>query len=216
MPYLFIYSVILWLSYPGVIPATPNSITTDFPVLQDTDTTMVDLEKMDETLILDVKYATKDNFTGKVLYPCPKAYLRRPAAKALIEAQRKFKAKGYRIKIFDAYRPISVQWRLWEMYGDPNYVADPRKGSMHNRGAAVDITLVDRFGKELDMGTNYDFFGVKAHTDYPDLPQHIRANRWLLKSIMRDVGYATIKTEWWHFAYTRQKFNISNLEFECP
>lgn len=180
------------------------------------DTSMVDVLSLDKTLILDVKYATSDNFTGKVLYPCARCYLRKPVAQALVKAHQKFKAKGFKIKIFDAYRPISVQWKLWNMYGNPDYVADPRKGSMHNRGAAIDLTLVDKQGNELDMGTPYDFFGEKAHTDFPDLPQQVKTNRYLLKSVMRSTGFSTIKTEWWHFVYLGQSFNISDLQFRCP
>lgn len=179
------------------------------------DTTLVNIHTLDKTILLDIKYATKDNFTKKVLYPCAKAYLRKKVALALVAAHQKFKAKGFRIKIYDAYRPLAVQWKLWEMYGNPDYVADPRKGSMHNRGAAVDLTLVDKNGNELAMGTPFDFFGVEAHTDNQNLPQQVRANRYLLKSVLRSVGFSEIKTEWWHFAYIKQNFNLSDMPFDC-
>lgn len=202
----------------GLKPFYPQN---DYPVSSEhnfeilADTSLVELSRLDPTLILDIRYATANNFTGKVLYECPKAYLRKPVALALVAAHKKLKAKGFRIKIWDAYRPLSVQWKLWEMYKDPNYVADPRKGSMHNRGAALDLTLVDKNGKELDMGTEYDYFGERAHTLYKDLPYKIRANRYLLKSVMREVGFSEIKTEWWHYAYVKQSFNLLNQEFEC-
>lgn len=179
------------------------------------DTAMVNVLDLDKSLVLDLKYATSYNFTKKVLYPCAKCYLRKPVAQALVKANQKFKTKGFKIKIFDAYRPISVQWKLWNMYANPDYVADPRKGSMHNRGAAIDLTLVDQQGNELDMGTPFDFFGEKAHTDYQNLPQKVRANRYLLKSVLQSYGFATIKTEWWHFVYLNQSFNISDFAFEC-
>lgn len=179
------------------------------------DTSLVDLQQLDPTLVLDIKYATTDNFTKQRLYPCAKAYLRKPAALALIKAHKLLKAKGYRIKIFDAYRPLAVQWRLWNMYQNPDYVADPRKGSMHNRGLAIDLTLVDKHGKELDMGTPFDYFGERAHSDYRKLPQQVLANRYLLKSVLKKVGFQGISTEWWHFSYRSGNFGLLDVPFEC-
>ncbi len=179
------------------------------------DTSLVDLQQFDPSLILDLKYATKDNFTGQKLYPCAKAYLRKPAALALLQANKLFKAKGYRIKIYDAYRPLAVQWKLWEMYKDPNYVADPRKGSMHNRGVAIDLTLIDKNGKELAMGTPFDYFGERAHSNYSNLPKHILANRYLLKSVMEKAGFQGINTEWWHFSYRSGHFGLLDVPFDC-
>lgn len=179
------------------------------------DTALIDITTLDKSIRLDIRYATPNNFTQKVLYPCAKAYLRKPVALALVAAQKKFKAKGFSLKIYDAYRPLAVQWKLWEMYGNPDYVADPRKGSMHNRGAAVDVTLVNKKGQELDMGTPFDFFGEKAHTDYKNLPKKVLSNRYLLKSVLKSVGFSEIKTEWWHYSYTLQNFAISDMPFEC-
>jgi D-alanyl-D-alanine dipeptidase len=101
------------------------------------------------------------------------------------------------------------------MYENPDYVADPRKGSMHNRGAAVDLTLVDKSGKELDMGTEFDFFGEKAHHAYTQFPKQVLANRELLKTGMRLAGFSEIKTEWWHYSYTSEPFNLSDMPFDC-
>jgi zinc D-Ala-D-Ala dipeptidase len=207
----FLFLLIGWafINQPSLHTIIPNEAI----ILNDT--TLVDITTLDKSIILDIRYATPNNFTQKVLYPCAKAYLRRPVALALVAAQKKFKAKGFSLKIYDAYRPLAVQWKLWEMYGNPDYVADPRKGSMHNRGAAVDVSLVDKKGQELDMGTPFDFFGEKAHTDYKNLPQKVRANRYLLRSILKSVGFSEIKTEWWHYSYTLQNFTLSDMPFEC-
>jgi D-alanyl-D-alanine dipeptidase len=185
----------------------------EIKVVHDTD--WVELIQLDKSLVLDLRYATINNFTGKKLYPCARAYLRRKVANALVEANKKLKVKGLRIKIWDAYRPLSIQWELWRMYSNPDYVADPRKGSVHNRGAAVDVTLVDAKGKELDMGTPFDFFGPKAHPSYSKLPAKVLNNRKLLKTTLESVGFSGIKTEWWHFSYSKQNFNLSNKSFVC-
>ncbi len=207
--------ILCWSLCLSYFSPTSLSLSSSASKIDLTDTTLVDVLRLDPSLILDMKYATADNFTGKILYPCAKCYLRKPAAMALVEAHKKLKAKGFKIKIFDAYRPLSVQWKLWEMYKDPNYVADPRKGSMHNRGVAIDLTLVDKRGNELDMGTPFDYFGEKAHTDYQQLSRQIRHNRYLLKSVMREVGFKEIRTEWWHFSYLQKSFNLLDIPFEC-
>ncbi|MCS7018477.1 MAG: M15 family metallopeptidase [Cytophagales bacterium] len=177
------------------------------------DTSWVELLKLDSTFVLDVKYATQNNFTGEVLYDCGKVFLRRKVAEDLVQAHQTVKAQGYRMKIFDGYRPLSVQWRMWQKTPNKNYVADPRKGSMHNRGCAVDLTLVDASGKELDMGTPYDFFGKEAHLDYPHNRQ-VQENRKILQNAMKKHNFRTIKTEWWHFSH-RNLYPISNFPLPC-
>ncbi len=216
MYFLLISLCNLWIS-SGCLSLKQKPILHAHSPIQNTlaDTSLVELKSLDPTLLIDMRYATSNNFTGKILYPCAKAYLRKPAALALISAHQKFKNKGFRIKIFDAYRPLSVQWKLWNMYKDPNYVADPRKGSMHNRAVAIDLTLVDKNGKELDMGTDFDYFGERAHPDYQDLPRQVRANRYLLKSVLKEFGFLGIRTEWWHFSYQKQPFNLLNSPFQC-
>jgi zinc D-Ala-D-Ala dipeptidase len=180
-----------------------------YEIARNHDTTMVELLTLDKSFVLDVRYATKDNFTGQVLYPCGRVWLRRKVALDLILAQQQFKAKGYCIKIFDGYRPISVQWKLWKI-APKGYVSHPAKGMrMHNRGAAVDMTLIDATGKELDMGTAYDFLGKAAHLNYPHTKE-VQANRKLLKDIMQSVGFKAISNEWWHFDYHRMKFEVSD------
>ncbi|WP_154656988.1 M15 family metallopeptidase [Hugenholtzia roseola] len=179
------------------------------------DSAFVDLMQIDTTWVLDIRYATEDNFMKKKVYPCPKALLRKVAAEALLQAQKKFLEKGYAIKIHDGYRPLSVQWVLWNSTPHKGYVADPRKGSNHNKGCAIDLTLILReTGEELDMGTPYDFFGKKAHHTYLDFPAEVLANRRLLKSTMESVGFKSISNEWWHYDF-KIKFAVSDFPLPC-
>jgi zinc D-Ala-D-Ala dipeptidase len=162
---------------------------------------IVDLRSIDSTFVLDIRYATKNNFTKKQLYPIAKAKLRREAAESLYAVNRDLKTHGVKLKIYDAYRPLSIQWKLWNAVPNPNFVADPRKGSRHNRGAAVDLTIVDSLGKELEMPTPYDDFSEKASPKYMKLPQNILRNRSLLRDAMMRHGFLPISSEWWHFDF---------------
>jgi D-alanyl-D-alanine dipeptidase len=178
------------------------------------DTTIVYLGSVDSTIVMDVKYATTNNFVGKVLYPTDKVYMRKIVAEKLSEANNYLKQNhNLSIKIFDGYRPLSVQKLMWEILPDPRYVADPSKGSRHNRGAAVDITLIDERGNELEMGTPYDDFTEKAHYDYEDLSDEVKANRKLLRDVMIKFGFEPLETEWWHFDFKGwEKFSILDYE----
>lgn len=182
------------------------------------DSAMVELINYDSSLVLDIRYATENNFMKQKVYPCPKALLRKVAAEALFEAHQKFKEKGYRIKIYDGYRPLSVQWILWNKTTNKNYVANPRKGSNHNKGCAVDMTLVDADGNELNMGTGYDFFGKEAHHTFTDFPkeekEEILKNRKILKTIMESVGFKSISNEWWHYDF-KIKYPVSDIPLPC-
>ncbi len=178
------------------------------------DTSIVPLWSIDSTIVTDVRYATTNNFTGKVLYPTNKVYARKVVAEALSKAHR-YLLKNYnlRIKIFDGYRPLSVQKKMWEIYPDDRYVANPAKGSRHNRGAAVDITIIDSTGTQLDMGTEYDNFTVKAHPSYLSLPKQVLENRKLLSDTMKKYGFHPITSEWWHFDFKGWKrFSILDVE----
>src|SRR6056297_445382 len=168
-------------------------------------------------ILLDLRYATSDNFTGHLIYDCGRCFLRPDAASALKAISKELKLKGYDLKLFDCYRPLAVQWELWEEVPDPNYVADPRKGSMHNRGQAIDVTLVNRkTGKELNMGTDFDFFGPKAyHTSTPELPDEIQENRSILKETMIKYGFYPIRTEWWHYSFRKKTWPIFENKWEC-
>jgi D-alanyl-D-alanine dipeptidase len=175
----------------------------------------VDMQEMSNQIIQDIRYATDNNFTKSTIYDCPACLLRPDAADALIQAQELVAKRSLRIKVFDCYRPRPYQQRLWDKVPDPNYVTPPSKGSMHSRGAAVDMTLIDRDGKELDMGTPYDFFGKEAHTDYTDLPREVLENRQYLRETMEAVGYKGIRTEWWHFSFRKKQYPLSSFVWPC-
>lgn len=180
------------------------------------DTTFVNIKDYSQDFILDLKYATNDNFLKTKVYDCPSCYLRLKTINALIEANKKFQRKGYRIKIFDCYRPLSVQKKMWEIVPNSNYVANPARGSLHNRGGAVDITLVDEDGKELDMGTSFDFFGPESAHDFQDFPKEVLKNRKLLKKIMLRYNFESLDSEWWHYNLVgSRKDKLSNFIWQC-
>jgi len=160
---------------------------------------LVDISELDPTIIIDLKYATSDNFVGKVLYNEKRAVLRRCTAERLVRVQHKLRQQGVGIKIWDAYRPLSVQKEMWKLVPDSRYVANPARGSRHNRGAAVDVTLVDSTGKELTMPTGFDDFTEKAGAYYQDIPAEAKRNRKILQKAMTSEGFLILDSEWWHF-----------------
>lgn len=174
-----------------------------------------DVAALDPSIKLDIRYATADNFTKSKIYDCPRCLLRPDAAKALVKAHKALQRKGFGLKMFDCYRPRPYQQRLWDKVPNPDYVTPPAKGSMHSRGAAVDLTVVDKNGKELDMGTPYDFFGKEAHTDNMNLPAQVLANRRLLRDALEAVGFKGIRTEWWHFSFQGKNYPLSDYVWPC-
>lgn len=162
---------------------------------------LVELQKIIPAIEIESKYATEDNFVKKRMYPSAKCYLIQEAAYALKNAADQFKKLGYTIKVWDGYRPLSVQYVLWQLVPDEKYVADPAKGSKHNRGCAVDLTLLDKNGQELSMGTDFDDFTEKALRSFKNLPQEVLENRNLLQSIMEANHFIGWETEWWHFDF---------------
>lgn len=165
------------------------------------DTTFVRLADYSQGFAYDLRYATENNFLKTQVYECAECYTRAKTAKALIAANEDFKDQGYRILFFDCYRPNSVQYLMWDIVPNPQYVANPVKGSVHNRGGAVDISLQTLDGKPLDMGTDFDFFGKRAYHDNYDLPEQVLQNRKILKETMERHGFRSIRTEWWHYNY---------------
>lgn len=180
------------------------------------DTTFVNLKDYSRDFVYDMKYATPDNFLKAKVYDCDECYLRLKTVEALLEANKEFSGKRYRIKIFDCYRPLAIQKQMWKIVSDPKYVADPAKGSIHNRGGAVDITLVDENGKELDMGTAFDHFGPEASHGFEGISPEAKRNRRLLKRIMKRHGFEPFDSEWWHYNLKgSKKDNISDFAWNC-
>ena len=178
---------------------------------------MTDLINFIPGLKTDLKYATNRNFTKVRLYPLIKTtYLREPAAKALALVQEDLNSRGLAVKIFDAYRPYSVTLKMWDLIKDERYVADPKKGSGHNRGLAIDLTIVDlATGKELNMGTGFDNFSDTAHHDFTNLPAEVINNRTLLKTVMEKHGFKALATEWWHYSFiTEKEFELLDINFK--
>ncbi len=147
----------------------------------------------------DVRYATVNNFTGQVLYPRADCLLRQSVAERLARVQTALESRGLGLLVFDGYRPLSAQEKMWRLVPDPRYVADPSRGSRHNRGAAVDVTLVDARGTPLEMPTDYDDFTEAAHRDYAGGTEASRRHRARLEEAMAAEGFIGLSTEWWHF-----------------
>jgi D-alanyl-D-alanine dipeptidase len=184
-------------------------------VKADSNKEMISLKSI-PLIVLDLRYATSNNFMHRRLYPqnTNDTYLRLPAVKALSKVQVELNKKGLGLKVFDAYRPYSVTERFWELVHDERYVADPRKGSGHNRGIAIDLSIIDlATGRELNMGTGFDNFTDSAHHDFRELPQDVLANRQLLKETMERYGFNLLESEWWHYSWSNaEKFEILDLD----
>jgi D-alanyl-D-alanine dipeptidase len=148
---------------------------------------------------VEMRYARGDNFTGRVVYDCGRCFLRRGTAEKVATAQRLLAGQGLSLKMWDCYRPLSVQRLFWSLVPDPRYVADPGTGSRHNRGTAVDVTLVDADGRELSMPTKFDDFSPRASHAATDLPPEAVGNRQLLADTMTTAGFRPLADEWWHY-----------------
>lgn len=176
----------------------------------------VNLKNLSNDFVYDIKYATTDNFLKQAVYECPECYLRKKTALALIEANEAFKEKGYKILIYDCYRPLDVQKKMWAILPGTHYVANPKKGSKHNRGAAVDLTLIDKNGQIVDMGTVFDFFGKEAHHTYTHLSKEVLDNRKLLRETLKQYNFKYIYSEWWHYEYRPEMYKpVSNFKWDC-
>jgi zinc D-Ala-D-Ala dipeptidase len=181
---------------------------------------LVEIVKLDPTIHLDVRYATSSNFTGRPVYRQARAFLQRPAAEALVRVNRSLHEKGYGLLVFDGYRPWSVTKLFWEITPrdkrEKGFVADPAKGSKHNRGAAVDLSMYDlSTGREVPMPSTYDEFSDRAGPDYKGGTDDERARRELLRAEMEKEGFTVDPGEWWHFNYRRwEQYPILDVPFE--
>jgi len=180
------------------------------------DHAFVDLQKIDPRIVLDIRYATENNFVGKVVYTMPKCFLRKAVALKLKTVQDALEKLDLGLKVFDGYRPLTAQKFFWELMPDERYVANPAVGSRHHRGASVDVTLVNRHG-ELPMPTEFDAFNEKSHRSCMEASEEAICNRAVLEAAMRSQGFIGLPTEWWHFddvdwmSYPIEDFSLEEL-----
>lgn len=180
------------------------------------DKQLVELKKFIPGIRLDIRYATKNNFAKQAVYAQARAFARLPVAKSLKSVQAELKKQGLGLKIFDGYRPYSVTVKFFEIASDKNFVANPKDGSRHNRGCAIDLTLIDlKTGKDLNMPTPYDSFAAAASPNYKNLSADVIRNRDLLIGVMERNGFRVLDNEWWHFDFKGWKnFELMDMAFE--
>lgn len=185
-------------------------------ISKNADMELVDLEKLIPGIKLDIRYATKNNFTGEIIYTIAKAFARKPVALALKKVQDSLAFHNLGLRIYDAYRPYSATLKFYEVYPDTNFVANPKYGSRHNRGCAIDLTLIDlNTNLEIPMPSEFDDFSEKAHPDYTDLTPEVIENRTFLFNIMSQFGFTHYPTEWWHFDFSGwENYPLMDLSFE--
>lgn len=182
--------------------------------IQDYD--LVEVITINPNIRLDIKYATDNNFTKKAVYSQAKCFLRRAVAQKINLVQQELEKQGFGLKIFDGYRPRSVQYKFWELVPIPGYVADPKKGSKHNRGSAVDLTIIRLSdGHEIEMPSAFDEFSEKAHRKYETMTPEAAKNCKLLENLMVKYGFIPLSTEWWHFDDVDwEKYELLDISFE--
>ncbi len=176
---------------------------------------VVDIKAVNPRIIIDMKYATVDNFTKRRLYDSNTCFLRKSTAVKLDAVQKELERMNLGLKVWDCYRPLAVQRILWAILPDERYVANPKTGSRHNRASAVDLTVVDSQGTELQMPTGFDDFTLRADHHYQDLPDQVIRNRELLKNLMKRAGFIPLPEEWWHYDDGEwMKFDLMDIRFQ--
>ncbi len=197
---------------PGAPPEPPR------PPVPPAAEHLVDLAEFLPDLVLDIRYARPDNFTGETLYPVARALCARGTAEKLAAAKEALAAQGYRLIIWDAYRPVSVQQRMWDLIQDPRYIGDPSKGTArHARACAIDLTLADQDGRPLEMPTGFDDFSPQASADWPGHPPDLKARALLLRRAMLDAGFTYNSSEWWHFSDKEwDSYPVLDLPLDVP
>lgn len=180
------------------------------------DNQLVEIKKVIPNITLDIRYATRNNFMNQVMYKEARAFARKPVVAQLKRAQLALNKKGYGLKIFDGYRPYAITKTFYKKAKNKNFVANPKKGSKHNRGCAIDLTLIDlKTGKEVQMPTPYDSFAPEASPSYSNLPSAVIKNRALLITTMQSYGFRVLSNEWWHFDFIGwKKYNLMDIPFE--
>lgn len=177
----------------------------------------VDMEQYLEFAHFHIAYATAENFTGTQIYDCPACWLLKPVAQKLKAAENLAWERGFRLIIYDCYRPAPYQQRLWDAKPDPRYVMHPSKGSYHSRGLAVDLSLLNASDNGiLPMGSDFDHLGHESHWSYTGITQEAKQNREILRWIMESAGFKTISSEWWHFEARDQTAPVFQFTWPCP
>jgi D-alanyl-D-alanine dipeptidase len=184
-------------------------------ILAGEDSSWVDLMLLMPKAAFEIRYATTNNFMELQVYDCPGCFTRLAVAKALMAAEAELDSQQLAFKFFDCYRPSRAQWALWNKMPDSRYVHPPKLGSMHSRGNALDLTIIDSLGQEWEMGTPFDYFGKEAYWSYQNHPQEVLENRKFLRTLMEKHGFRTIATEWWHFDYKMKRFPLSDMIWSC-
>lgn len=199
---------------------TAVNLAQDFPpkIPNTREADLIELISLDPSFKLDVRYAREDNFVGKVVYPEARVFLQRPAAEAVLRVHKKLSLMGYGLMLFDGYRPWSVTKLFWEITPEDKrmFVANPKNGSKHNRGCAVDLTIYDlKTGRPLPMPSDYDEFTDRASPDYEGGSEEERRNRNLLRALMEEEGFIVNANEWWHFDFKDwERYDIYDIPFD--
>ncbi len=177
---------------------------------------LVEIKKAIPNITLDIRYATKNNFMKQVMYKQARAFARKPVVESLKKIQKELNKKGYGLKIFDGYRPYATTVEFYKKASDKNFVANPAKGSKHNRGCAVDLTIINlKTRKELVMATSYDSFSAAAAANYGPVSKEVRKNRNFLITTMKKYGLNVLENEWWHYDFVGwQQYNLMDIPFE--
>lgn len=219
----FLLILLLWCTvvsaqennqYGLLVISDMNSYTKTVEV--DKNKKLIEIIKHIPDIKLDIRYATKNNFSKQAVYKQARAFARLPVVEALMNAQTELRKSGLGLKIYDGYRPYSVTVKFFKLASDKNFVANPKDGSRHNRGCAIDLTLINlKTEKELEMPTPYDSFAAEAASDYNDLPDNLIKNRNLLRSVMKKNGFKVLGNEWWHFDFNGWKnYELMDIPFE--
>lgn len=220
---LFVFLLSSWnystngnLNNPYGLDLIDNIESYNQSISKNADMELVDLERVIPSIKLDIRYATKNNFTNEIIYTTPKAFARKPVALALKKVLDSLAFHNLGLRIYDAYRPYSATLKFYEVYPDTNFVANPKYGSRHNRGCAIDLTLIDlNTNQEIPMPSEFDDFSEKAHPDYMDITPEVIKNRTFLFNIMSNFGFTYYPTEWWHFDFSGwENYPLMDLSFE--
>lgn len=184
-------------------------------IIQNPDNELIEIKKAIPSVVLDIRYATTNNFMHQIMYKQARAFARKPVVEKLKVIQARLKKDGYGLKIFDGYRPYAVTVSFYEKATDKAFVANPNKGSKHNRGCALDLTLIDlKTRKDIPMPTPYDSFEDAASPTYANLPANIIKNRDYLIKIMHENGFKVVNNEWWHFDFNGwENYSLMDIPF---